>query len=149
MAGLRPRFKQTQGPKPGREKVDREIFDFTDSRLIDPPAQSIQNFPTVDPFNVKQPGSPENFYNVVNRDEYFISHSTQESFEEYLPSKDRGNKPVMKIDIDKYQPNFYKQATEPLKEINIENYQPNFYKQFYGEVTKEEYNMFGEPHLKF
>ena len=43
-----PSFHSSGARKGGVRKDDQEIFDFTDSRFVDPPPQNRQNFPLVD-----------------------------------------------------------------------------------------------------
>ena len=44
---ITPTFVATELYRAGQLQSDSEIFDFTDSRFIRPPAESVRNFPTI------------------------------------------------------------------------------------------------------
>ena len=47
-----PTFKHSSRHRPASLLSDLEIFDFTDSRFIRPPAENVINFPTLRPYDV-------------------------------------------------------------------------------------------------
>ena len=63
-ARVTPEYSTRQSQKEGILKKDEEIFDFTDSRLINPPTENRQNVPSIEP-EVFEP-VPHNFQKSHN-----------------------------------------------------------------------------------